>query len=63
MKSWEEALQESAVEFNKWFTKELAMVIDECAQGPDYQNEWLENFKASLCKAWQAGYTHRAELS
>ena len=63
MKSWEEVLKESELEFRKWFVKNFAGLISECIKGPDYQNDWLINFEANLCKAWQAGYTYRAELS
>lgn len=59
MKTWEEALAESRIEFNKWFKKEFADMIKEYG----VKNVWLINFKENLCKAWQAGYTYRSLLS
>jgi hypothetical protein len=70
MNTWEEALQGTEPEFNKWFEKEFVALIKECVSGPRYSldyesnpSEWLENFKANLYKAWKAGYIYRSEIS
>jgi Leu/Phe-tRNA-protein transferase len=44
--------------FDKWFEREFSNMIDECGQGPDYQQSWLEQFKRSLYKAWKDGAGH-----